>query len=243
MRVRCKACQKIFTAPDSAAGRIVKCPGCGGKMRLPAAATASPAINVDYEDYRAGPFDDFPASTSGRLTNDGRKPCPMCGEFIAAAAIRCRFCGENIGGQPRKRSTERKRGSSRFEKFRTQAIAIGGFWILCGLMNGVGAPLLLSFLEKQENIEIHGLIYALYIGVGIVFGVVGALACLRNLIALYAELVMSYLYILLNVAGILFRLAGKQGGSVCINFFWILVFIAVVIQSHRVIGWAHRYRD
>ena len=30
------------------------------------------------------------------MSNEARKPCPMCGEMILASAIICRFCGETV---------------------------------------------------------------------------------------------------------------------------------------------------
>ncbi len=31
------------------------------------------------------------------MSSDDRKPCPVCGEAIAASARKCRFCGEEFG--------------------------------------------------------------------------------------------------------------------------------------------------
>ncbi|MHC4914100.1 MAG: zinc ribbon domain-containing protein [Planctomycetota bacterium] len=35
MKITCPHCEKTINAPDKYAGRVVKCPGCGGEMELP----------------------------------------------------------------------------------------------------------------------------------------------------------------------------------------------------------------
>ena len=36
VKVRCQSCEKVFAAPDAARGKLVKCPGCEGKVKVPA---------------------------------------------------------------------------------------------------------------------------------------------------------------------------------------------------------------
>ena len=38
IRVDCLACKKWYKAPEKAAGKVVKCPGCGGELKVPADA-------------------------------------------------------------------------------------------------------------------------------------------------------------------------------------------------------------
>jgi rRNA maturation endonuclease Nob1 len=40
IRVDCLACKKWYKAPEKAAGKVVKCPGCGGELKVPADAPA-----------------------------------------------------------------------------------------------------------------------------------------------------------------------------------------------------------
>jgi hypothetical protein len=39
IRVDCLACKKWYRAPEKAAGKVVKCPGCGGELKVPADGT------------------------------------------------------------------------------------------------------------------------------------------------------------------------------------------------------------
>lgn len=40
IRVDCLACKKWYRAPEKAAGKVVKCPGCGGELKVPLDAPA-----------------------------------------------------------------------------------------------------------------------------------------------------------------------------------------------------------
>jgi len=111
IRVRCVQCQQAMKAPDSAAGKVVKCPGCGQRMRLPAGGSQAkpkrrprpqPAAEPDFEDYDQDldfsnlPLDDFGDMAPAAPSKGRRKPCPMCGEPISVKARKCRYCGERL---------------------------------------------------------------------------------------------------------------------------------------------------
>ena len=40
IRVDCLACKRWYKAPENAAGKVVKCPGCGGELKVPLDAPA-----------------------------------------------------------------------------------------------------------------------------------------------------------------------------------------------------------
>jgi len=40
IRVDCLACRKWYKAPEMAAGKVVKCPGCGSELKVPLDAPA-----------------------------------------------------------------------------------------------------------------------------------------------------------------------------------------------------------
>ena len=94
IQVECQSCQGMFNAPDSAAGKRAKCPTCGGAIQIPAYAVAEvPGAGPEPASAYSGDDFSIPAPAGGTLGED-RKPCPMCGEIIAARAIKCRFCNE-----------------------------------------------------------------------------------------------------------------------------------------------------
>ncbi|MGP0069885.1 MAG: hypothetical protein ACLQGP_40570 [Isosphaeraceae bacterium] len=98
----CMQCGKKLKAPDNAAGKSSKCPGCGGTVTCPepiydAELVASPGGLDPYgdlgEDKPYAVAGTASAEAAGSATED-RRPCPMCGEMIVATAAKCRFCGE-----------------------------------------------------------------------------------------------------------------------------------------------------
>lgn len=105
IRVTCSECGKTLLARDSAAGKKARCPGCSAVIEVPAAVyeAENAALGVASAVPDADGLIDLEAIEV--TPDDGdRRPCPMCGEMIRAAARRCRFCGEVFesatGGSP-----------------------------------------------------------------------------------------------------------------------------------------------
>jgi predicted RNA-binding Zn-ribbon protein involved in translation (DUF1610 family) len=96
----CPSCGKKLKAPDNAAGKSSKCPGCGSPVLCP-----EPVYEAELIAETAGgpdPFADVDANESYAMAPEpvqapaaeARRPCPMCGEMIVASAAKCRYCGE-----------------------------------------------------------------------------------------------------------------------------------------------------
>ena len=87
----CPHCDKSLKTSEDKAGRQAKCPGCGEVISIP--GTREPEADaIPPAESFAGESSSDPAKPPA--TPGDSRPCPMCGEQIKTAAIRCRFCGE-----------------------------------------------------------------------------------------------------------------------------------------------------
>ena len=100
----CPSCGKKTKAPDEMAGKRARCPLCKEIIQVPEPA---------YEFEEAAPqAPEKGAAKDAEGEDEGRKPCPMCGEMIRDEAVKCRFCGEIFDPELRKRERKKKGGSS-----------------------------------------------------------------------------------------------------------------------------------
>jgi hypothetical protein len=160
IKVPCESCGKTLTAPDSAAGKRVRCPNCQAIQRLPEAPASDvmePEPILEPEAYAPPPSDDpfegmgapsepygmvaepppYPGSvgsSGGGGGGEDRKPCPMCGEMIARTAMKCRFCNAIFDPKLQKLEYQRRRnmGGPGDDDL------TGGEWVLAIICSGIG---------------------------------------------------------------------------------------------------------
>jgi hypothetical protein len=110
--------------------------------------------------------------------------------------------------------------------FRAEIHALGGFWIVIG---GIVAALGLfatGMLGIDPNDPEVTLLPLIVVGIGLVWVAIGTLTCYKLMPAVYTGLVLSYLSLVGNLIN--FNLCG------------LIILIMVIVQAHRVIGWARR---
>jgi hypothetical protein len=106
--------------------------------------------------------------------------------------------------------------------FRSQILALGVFWIVIGAIAAGLGVFLATVRPNQDEITIFAA--AVLIGFGLVWVVLGALVCAKQIWALYVALVLSYLSLI--------------GNLLRINICGIIFMIVVILQAHRVLAWA-----
>ena len=121
-KITCPTCQKMLNASDELVGKRAKCPDCGGVVVVTAPKPVRGEEGLEFisdttleENPINTTIDENPAESTldeprdpppkpvAAPSSGGTKPCPMCGETIKAAALICRFCGEDLGASQMRR--------------------------------------------------------------------------------------------------------------------------------------------
>jgi DNA-directed RNA polymerase subunit M/transcription elongation factor TFIIS len=178
----CPECGKRLKAADSAAGKKAKCPDCGAAIPIPAPKVKKKSADDEEFDLQNMNVEE---GVEGPIEED-QKPCPMCGEFIKAAAVKCRHCGEDIASPRAKKKGKRSRSGGGMPATVIVAIAVEILFILLNLagvivqliqMNICGAAgsgirlaieitILAGFFKRKSWTRTAALVLS---GVGIVF--------------------------------------------------------------------------
>ena len=133
--IKCPGCGAKLKAPDNAAGRQMPCPKCGTALTV-----AEPVFEAEALPDPPPPADMYglddpaPRAVESAPPDEGRRPCPMCGEMILAAAAKCRYCGEVFDPALKKAEALKRKGSGA----PGDEDLSSGEWVLAILCSGIG---------------------------------------------------------------------------------------------------------
>jgi uncharacterized RDD family membrane protein YckC/DNA-directed RNA polymerase subunit M/transcription elongation factor TFIIS len=106
IKVRCGQCKSVLNVSEKAAGRVVLCKSCGGKVRVPADAAEASGAGSDSEKPRRPSKSEAAALGTGdelfrglnlnKAEDTKRKVCPGCASPVNSDEIECKKCGVNI---------------------------------------------------------------------------------------------------------------------------------------------------
>jgi predicted RNA-binding Zn-ribbon protein involved in translation (DUF1610 family) len=166
----CLKCGKKLKAPDNAAGKSSRCPGCGATVTCPepiydAELVESPGAESGGLDPYGDLDSDKPYAVAGATPSEAtasrtedRRPCPMCGEMIMTAAAKCRYCGEIFDPTLKKAKSKKKHGAEA-EDLST------GDWVVALLCSGIGciAGIVWMIQGKPKGLKMTGISIAMAI--------------------------------------------------------------------------------
>jgi len=99
-KVRCSGCETVLNAPDKARGKVIACPKCGTKLKVPGGDAAAPAprpkatVKAAQKDSEM----DLGKLDLDRLQQEaeGGGVCPYCAAELDPEDPVCRSCGMNV---------------------------------------------------------------------------------------------------------------------------------------------------
>jgi hypothetical protein len=157
--VDCPTCTRKLNVPEDLLGRPVRCPDCGGTFEAGENAAAAdqpppselppPADVPPDEEAPRPPQPGTPYSLTASApapavpaagVSTGVRPCPVCAAELAANAVHCRFCGEDLAEEDdRPWEPQRRRGVRRdCEPHRGTLILV--FGVLSLVLGLLGLP-------------------------------------------------------------------------------------------------------
>ncbi|MFV0443294.1 MAG: hypothetical protein ACK5Q5_06965, partial [Planctomycetaceae bacterium] len=103
VKVRCSGCQKVLNAPDKARGKVVSCPECGTRIKVPAGTGDAPIRSskaprpAKKEPSTSDSSEFLNAFKVDQLESEDAeaKVCPYCAADMGLEETICRKCGMN----------------------------------------------------------------------------------------------------------------------------------------------------
>src|SRR5689334_8081170 len=209
----CTGCGKKLKSQEEHAGRKARCPYCQAVVTVPEAplyeAEEMPRRRERPEEDLSRPYD---LVEPDETEEEKRRPCPMCGEMILASAVKCRFCGEIFDRELRKRAGSPK-AAKEFNKLMS---GLGGLWIFFAVIGAVGV----IAVSNERRVELPPAAIFIAIGLVAVGFLFGVCTCMKQVWAVYAGVVYSYLFLLLQAVNFIKTVSqgandAYAAGSVC----------------------------
>jgi hypothetical protein len=115
-------------------------------------------------------------------------------------------------------------------QFREQIHALGALWIIIGLVNfGLAALALNGNKDMSDRIAGEYEVLVIVIAVlGALWLILGIATCFKQMWAVYTALALTYLSLV--------------GNAINLNVISVIIAVIVILQAHRVIGWARQLR-
>jgi hypothetical protein len=115
------------------------------------------------------------------------------------------------------------------KQFRQQIHALGGFWIFIGSLATGLSIFLFALIGNAPEMRGENIVLVAIAGIaGIIWFSVGVAACFKQMWAVYVGLGLSYLSVL--------------GNLINLNICGLVILAVVIVQAHRVLGFAKRLR-
>lgn len=242
----CDNCGRHLRAPDTAAGKNVKCPRCGGRSKLPEQVRVATARQSLTEDAAAAlllsrppaAWPEGPPAPPGPTDNaqaeQGRQPRPAEEPPLQSGASESGWAAP-----PREEPLPHCQPIDRelVRKFRGAAHGVGGWGLILGALC-LFAGLVLSFAGAPPSgitKDAAGVLSLLALVVGALWLTAGVCACFKRVGGIYLALVLGYVNLLGHVVSLV------NGGGV--NVIGILVTLGVLTQAHQALKLAREMRE
>jgi uncharacterized RDD family membrane protein YckC/DNA-directed RNA polymerase subunit RPC12/RpoP len=98
VKVRCSGCKKVFTAPDKARGKSLRCPHCDSRVRVPAEgrSAAAPKPKKKKRSRQSADGDFLSGLDLRRMEDRDATVCQKCGASVSEDDELCPECGVDL---------------------------------------------------------------------------------------------------------------------------------------------------
>jgi uncharacterized RDD family membrane protein YckC/ribosomal protein L40E len=102
VKIRCRGCEKVLSAPDIARGKVIACPQCGTKLKVPGGSgeVVPKGTKAKAKKEKQPSMQDSAEFMAGldlsNMESQDERVCPFCAAEMPAEATICRECGMNV---------------------------------------------------------------------------------------------------------------------------------------------------